>query len=86
MVRDISSFMTWFLSQVYNIFIGCFGFLDNIHIASGVSLLDFTITIFILGLVVTILIAQPGNAMRVEKGVEARERKARAKSSKKGKG
>ena len=75
MVRDISSFMTWFLGQVYNIFTGCFGFLDNIHIASGVSLLDFTITIFILGLVVSILIAQPGNAMRVEKNMERKKGK-----------
>lgn len=84
---NISSFMTWFLSQIYSIFSQIFSLLDRIILAPGVSLLDFIITIFILGIVVTILVATPGNAMRVEKGVESREQaKARANARKGKKG
>lgn len=75
MVNDISSFMSWFLSQIYSIFSSVFSILDSIILAPGVTLLEFIITIFILGIVVTILIAQPGNAMRVEKGVERKRSK-----------
>lgn len=83
---NISSFFTWFLSQFYSIFSKIFILLDSIIIAPGVSMLDFSITIIILGFVVSILIASPGNAMRVEKGIEARENaKARA-NARKGKG
>ena len=79
--RDVSGFFTWFLGQIYSMFTTFVLYLDHIFIANNVSLLDFTITIFILGLVLTILIAQPGNAMRVEKGLEAHER-AKKKGSK----
>ena len=79
--RDVSGFFTWFLGQIYSMFTTFVLYLDHIFIANNVSLLDFTITIFILGLVLTILIAQPGNAMRVEKGLEARDR-AKKKGSK----
>lgn len=75
MVNDISSFMSWFLGQIYSIFSSVFSILDSIILAPGVTLLEFIITIFILGIVVTILIAQPGNAMRVEKGVERKRSK-----------
>lgn len=84
---NITSFMTWFLSQIYSIFSQIFSLLDRIILAPGVSMLDFSITLFILGFVVTILIASPGNAMRVEKVAEGKakseqirkERDSRAK-------
>ena len=84
--RDVSGFFTWFLGQIYSMFTTFILYLDHIFIANNVSILDFTITIFILGLVITILIAQPGNAMRIEKGVEAREARERARAKRKGKG
>ncbi len=70
---DISTFMTWFLGQVYSMFSSIYNILDHIYLAGNVSLMDFTITIFILSLVIGILVAQPGNAMRVEKGLESRK-------------
>lgn len=84
---NISSFMTWFLGQVYSIFASIYDTLDHIYLANNVSLMDFTITIFILGLVISILVAQPGNAMRIEKVAEGKaktneirkEREARAR-------
>lgn len=72
---NISSFMTWFLSQIYSIFSQIFSLLDRIILAPGVSLLDFSITVFILGIVVTILVAIPNNVSRVEKGFERRKGK-----------
>ena len=44
---DISNFMTWFVSQVVNIFSKVFGILDSITFA-GTSLLRVLITITIL--------------------------------------
>ena len=76
--RDISGFISWFLGQIYTMFTTLLGYLDNIIIAGGVSLLDFIITILILGLVVSIIIASPGTASHIEKGIEARDR-AKAK-------
>ena len=84
--HDISSFMSWFLGQIYSMFTQIFGILDSIILAPGVTLLEFIITIFILSIVVGILIAQPGNAMRVEKGVEARDRAKARMEKRKGKG
>lgn len=80
---DISSFMTWFLSQIYSMFSTIYNILDHIYLAGNVSLMDFSITIFILSLVIGILVAQPGNAMRVEKGVETKEARERFKAQRK---
>ena len=76
--RDISGFFTWFLGQIYTMFSTLLGYLDHIFIAGNVSLLDFIITILILGLVVSIIVASPGTASHIEKGIEARDR-AKAK-------
>lgn len=72
---NISGFMTWFLSQIYSIFSQIFSLLDRIILAPGVSMLDFSITVFILGIVVSILVAIPNNVSRVEKGFERRKGK-----------
>lgn len=67
---NISNFISWFLQQVYFIFVNFYQILDRIIIAPGVSLLEFSVTIIILGFVVSILIAQPGNMMRLEKNAQ----------------
>ena len=72
-MANISSFITWFLTQVYLIFTFCFDKLDAIYITSNVSLLDFMITILILSGIVSILVAQPRNVMRIEKHYESRK-------------
>lgn len=69
---NISTFISWFLQQIYSIFVSIYNLLDRIIIAPGVSMLDFSVTLIILGFVVSILIASPGNAMRVEKVAEGK--------------
>lgn len=69
------NFFSWFIDQVISIFSFCFISLARIQLAPNVTLLDFTITVFILGIVISILVAQPGNAMRVEKKFERRKGK-----------
>lgn len=44
---DITEFITWFISQVVNIFTWCFNLLDSITFA-GTSLLKVIVTIIIL--------------------------------------
>lgn len=84
---NIRTFMEWFLHEIFVMFAWIYNTLDSIYLAGNVTLMDFSITIFILGFVITILVAQPGNAMRIEKVAEGKartneirkEREARAK-------
>ena len=59
---NIYAFTQWFLQQVYYIISTGINYLDNIIIAPNVSLLDFTITIAIIGVFVTIIITIPSKA------------------------
>ena len=79
--RNISSFITWFLNTIYSLASTLLGFLDNIYLTNNVTLLDFTITIFILGIVISILIASPGNVMRIEKKQESKSNKKGGKNA-----
>lgn len=52
---DITNFITWFVSQVVNIFSKCYSILDSITFA-GTSLLRVIITIIILGSLVGVFL------------------------------
>ena len=52
---DITSFLSWFLDQILNIFTQIFNILDSIKFF-GTSLLYFIITIIILGALVEVVL------------------------------
>lgn len=52
---DITNFMTWFISQVINMFTWIFNTLDSITFA-GTSLLRISVTIFILSCLIPIIL------------------------------
>ena len=56
---NIYNFTQWFLGQVYYIIQTSIGYLDQVVLAPNVSLLDFTITIAIIGVFITIIITIP---------------------------
>ena len=55
MTWNISTFMSWFITQFINIGGNLLGKLDNIIIYGNVSLMDFIITIVILGAFISII-------------------------------
>ena len=55
---DISSFVTWFIDTIINIFTKLFSILDSITFM-GISLLQYSITILILSAVINLLITIP---------------------------
>lgn len=54
-MTDISGFMSSFISEIVKFFTKFFGILDQISF-SGISLLDFTITLFVLGVAIPLVI------------------------------
>ena len=66
-MTDIAGFMSSFLNEIVNFFKVYFETLDKISF-SGVSLLDFTVTLFVLGvaipLIITLLPSRAVNSVR----------------------
>lgn len=54
-MTDITGFMSSFLNEIVNFFGTMFGILDKITFL-GISLLDFTITLFVLGVAIPLVI------------------------------
>lgn len=54
-LHDISNFMTWFVSQVVNIFSFCYSTLASLEFG-GTNLLNVLLTIFVLSTLIPILI------------------------------
>ena len=78
---NISNFIEWFITQFVNIGKQVINILDQIIIYGNVSLLDFIITITILGMFLSLVLTIPQNAMhKVEK--IGRERKKKEKNDK----
>lgn len=72
---NISNFFSWFLTQFVRIGTNMLDKLDNIFLIGNVSLLDFTITITIIGIFLNILLTIPQNLNRKETRAERRARK-----------
>lgn len=72
---DITNFMSWFVSQVVNIFTQAFNILDSITF-SGTSVLKVLVTIIILStlLGVILTISSPGLSFRGNKSDKVKER------------
>lgn len=54
-MTDISGFMSSFLNEIIKFFVSCFNILDSISF-NGISLLDFIITVFVLGVAIPLVI------------------------------
>lgn len=72
---NISNFFSWFLTQFVRIGANILDKLDNIYLIGNVSLLDFTITITIIGIFLNILLTIPQNLNRKETRAERRAKK-----------
>ena len=72
---NISNFITWFIQQFYNIGTTMLQKLDQITIHNNISLMDFIITIAIIGAFIQIIITAPNL------GIVNREINARAKGN-----
>lgn len=83
-MRDISSFMSWFITQFVTIGTFLINWLDKIKLIGNASLLDFTITITVITAFIGIIITAP-NLGVVQREVNKQDRKARRESKKKGK-
>lgn len=73
---DISSFVSWFINIIVNIIGAVLDILENIHIATNVSLLDFIIAIIVIGAFISIVITIPSK-------VKINEQKERRKNDRK---
>ena len=58
MILDITNFMSWFLNQFATFFTFIYNTLDNITFF-GVSLLSFSITCILMGVIITTLTTLP---------------------------
>lgn len=56
---NISNFISWFIQQFINIGTTMLGFLDSIIIFGDISLMNFIITIAIIGMFLGIVITTP---------------------------
>lgn len=56
---NISNFISWFIQQFVNIGSTLLGFLDNIILFGNVSLMNFIITIAIIGMFLGLIITTP---------------------------
>lgn len=56
---NISNFIGWFIQQFVNIGSTLLGFLDNIILFGNVSLMNFIITIAIIGMFLGLIITTP---------------------------
>lgn len=71
---NIASFMEWFLNQFVNIATNMLGKLDQIILYGNVSLMDFIITITIVGIFIGIVLTIPNNANRLSSRAERKMR------------
>ena len=82
-----SNFFSWFLNQFVTIGTFMINKLDQIYLVGNVSLLDFIITIAIIGIFVSIVITAPQLGV-VNRALNQRDREIRRekyKNAKKGK-
>lgn len=78
---NIGEFIEWFITQFINIGANMLGKLDEIIISGNISLLDFIITIAIIGAFINIIITVPTLNI-VEKRVNLKDRQARRETQK----
>lgn len=71
---NIGNFIQWFIQQFVNIGGFMVGKLDDIKLYGNVSLLDFTITIAIISIFISIVLTLPQNANRLSARAERRAR------------
>lgn len=69
---NISNFMTWFLNQFIVIGTNMIGKLDEIILTGNVSLMDFIITLTIIGIFLSIVLTLPNNANKLAGRYEKR--------------
>lgn len=82
-MNDITSFMTWFVSEVVKIFTSFFNILDGITFA-GTSLLKVSITILILSALLPVVLTLSHSVNTFTSISEKRERNAEKAKRKKG--
>ena len=73
---NISGFFSWFLNQFITIATFLINKLDQIYLIGNVSLLDFIITITIIGIFVSIVLTLPQNMNRFSSRAERRLKKS----------
>lgn len=78
---NIGEFIKWFITQFINIGTNLLGKIDNIIISGNISLLDFIITIAIIGAFINIIITVPTLNV-VERRVNMKDRQARREAQK----
>lgn len=66
-VRDISDPITWTINVLFQLIGQVFGLMDSIRF-SGISLLDFLITLAILSVVIPLLFARLKATPKAERG------------------
>lgn len=71
---DISNFINWFLNEFVRIAGGLLSKLDDITLAGNVSLMDFIITIAVIGAFLGIIITTPSLRV-VERATRTKNKK-----------
>ena len=70
---NISNFFVWFLNQFVNIGTNMINKIDNIILFGNISLLNFTITIALIGIFIEIIITVPKAVYKEQYRQETRE-------------
>lgn len=71
---NIAEFITWFINEFIKIGTNILNKLDNIYITDNVSLLEFTITITIIGIFINIILTLPNNINRISSRYERKQK------------
>lgn len=71
---NIANFMEWFITQFIAIATNMLGKLDEIILYGNVSLMDFIVTITIIGIFIGIVLTLPQNANRISKREERKNK------------
>lgn len=80
---DITSFMSWFLDQFINLLKWFFDILDHITFF-GISLLDFSIAVVIIGVIIPVLLTIASNSsVLAEKSDQIKESRLNKERNKK---
>ena len=61
MTYNIATFMEWFWTQFISLLTGIYNILDNIAITNNISLFEFILIVFLIGIVARIIITAPGS-------------------------
>lgn len=77
---NIANFMEWFITEVIRIGSFMLFKLDQITIAGNVSLMDFIITITIIGIFISIVLTLPNNANRIAGRYESKQKSKKGKN------